>query len=518
MELPMLQLVKRCEDRLRDIFNDCARPIEGFSMKPHMSLGQHLQELEFLEDRFWQTFIPKIDEYSFPAKFRNTQVFWQACIEQDINPVHILTLLSDEKYSLSKQPRNLLSFNSTQHKGLLGHDCSEAEFIGVWDDIFSTALNMTTPYSIDPEILDLRVRCPHSRLMDHAYTEAYFECFVVHSRHFEDCLRRWAIDLPRRDPRGQLEFATTVLNRIARAGLNSKNGVHEGIHQERITHCMEVAFDAFSSLDLSESRSLPRGEFRDWISVNYPHPEDRLQIIKKTFDLKNTSLAVDAFFSMLLSPEVAVEALLTVSPDTAFEIVGKALMQSISADSGRSVKSLPELIDLVERYRVCLLKHGLGELKGHPCLDHLCVNLAATDYFSAKGYIRVKPVMTLAVFDSAFVTRFEGDHAASDRVLELNEIDTLIDVLIRLDHLPLLIDAFETWCGVKFAPDCFSPVSFVYAIKRCVEREVFDINRLASSERRVLRLQEIGITAEQLQDSRAFKAHQEDFLGRDLGL
>lgn len=508
----MLQSVKHCEDRLRDIFSDCARYIEDYTVKSNLSLGEHLKELEWLEDRFWQAFIPKIDEYSFPAKFHNTQVFWQACINQGINPIHILTLLSDEKYRLTKQPKNLLSFNSTQHKALLGHDCSEAEFIGVWDDIFSIALNMTTPYTLGPKILDLRTRCLHSRLMDHAHTEAYFECFVVHSRHFDDCLRRWAIDLPRRDPVGKLELSTKVLNRIATAGLSD-----DGVHQARVTHCMEVALSAFGALDLSGSRS-SRVEFRNWIGVNYPDPEDRLRIIKKTFDLKSTSLAIDAFLSMLLSPEVAVEALLTVNQDTAFEIVGKALAQAISADGGRIVMSLPELIDLVERYRLCFLKHGLGELKGHPCLDHLCVNFEATDYFSAKDYIRVKPVMTLSIFDYSFVTHFEGDHAACVRKLELAEIDTLIDVLTRLDHLPLVIESFETWCIVKCAPGCFSQESFMYTMKRCVEREVLDINLLASSARKIERLHEMGVTAEQLQDSQAFKAHQEDFLGRDLGL
>lgn len=516
----MLKSVKHCEMRLRDIFEGCARYIEGFVLKPDMSLGRHLKELEHLEDRFWQALISKIDEHSIPAKIQNTQVFWLACIAQDINPIHILALLSDEKYRLEKQPKNLLSFNATQHKALLGHECSEAEFIGVWDSIFSTALNMKTPYTLGHEILDLRVSDLHARLMDHAHREAYFECFVVHSSHFDECLRHWALGLPQRDPKGQLELATTVFHRIARAGLSLKKGAPEGIHQARITHCMEVAFDAFGSLDLSESRPLPREDFRDWIPVNFPHPEDRLRIIRKTFDLKNTSLTVDAFLSMLLSPEVAIEALLAVSPATAFEIVGKALKQAISADNGRSVKSLPELIDLVERYRACLLKHGLGELKGHPCLDHLCINLEATDYLSAKGYIRAKPVMTLSSqkFDCAFVTRFEGSHSAWERELEISEIDTLIDVLTRLDHLPLLMEAFVAWCSVKFAPDCFSQESFVYVIKRCVEREVFDIDHLVSSERRLLRLQEMGITAEQLQQSRVFKAYQEDFLGRDLGL
>jgi hypothetical protein len=182
---------------LDDFFSACRS--QGIDyVKPQGAIGNFLADKQLSRAEtafFWRFFITSVNSTFRNAEF-NRQDFWQACIDQGLNPLHVVTLVTSKVFHWSGGTADLLIYIPTEGgleflKAPMQNPVAMNQHLQRWDALVATALTMQTAYTVPANVLDLQKRTLPVRLLDHVFQATGCSNFIQTSSHFQACLPAW---------------------------------------------------------------------------------------------------------------------------------------------------------------------------------------------------------------------------------------------------------------------------------------------------------------------------------------
>jgi len=493
---------------------------EDETYDPKKTIGSQLKGPGFLQRQFWEKFIDAFNE-RFSGQTYDTQALWKAFLDQDIDPFHVEHQIVTKSYTRKEKSARMVQLHNPlalpKEEGGVG----PVEYIRQWDALLDRSHGFVAPYEIDDQVIAPMSLAPKQRFFERALQSEHTALFMYASRHYEDYLHAWVDGLPRYSSKDRVAAAKKLIETICSSGIKMPSATARAVGRmgpallQAATLLQKVDFG--TELDAGYlSINLPRA-----MTLHFPQPMERVEAAKVIMGMKLPEATAGALESMLLEPEYAVEALSSIEPEAALEAFGKELGSAIGIHTYNTVNSLPQLIALVESYRELFIQYGIGDIKGHACLDALCVSLEAAEYFADKGYIRSNPELDYGyslASRTPFISRLTAINV-EDKTLQKEEVGRVLDVMAKLDALSTLTPTLEAYFKNDMVPEAFikRPV-YEHLVVRLIERALVDVNELLRTETRLKKVQALGVDPRALEGVKVFDKHLDSYLSRDLGL
>lgn len=516
----MSKVIPNPELIIKNLVKKLYMGFEDETYDPKKTIGSQLKQPGFLQCQFWGNFINAFNE-RFIGQTYDTQALWKAFLDQDINPFHVEHLIMNKSYTRKEKSAHLVELINPlalpKEEGGVG----PVEYIRQWDELLDRTHEFVAPYEIDDEVIAPGAFEPKSSFFALALKSEHTPLFMYASRHYEDYLNAWIDGLHRYSSKDRVAVAKKLIETICDSGIKMPSATARAVGRmgpallQAATLLQNVDFG--TELDAGYlSINLPRA-----LLLHFPQPMERVEAVKAIMAMKLPEATAGALESLLLEPEYAVEALSSIEPEAALEAFGKELRSAIGNGTYHTINSLPQLIAVVETYRELFIQYGIGDIKGHACLDALCTSLESAQHFAELGYIRPKPVLhyhfTMSTC-AAFIDRLTKT-TEDDNPLQKAEVDKLLDVMVRLDAIDTLSPELEAYFKNDMVPGGFMkrPV-FEHLVLRLIERALVDVNQLIRTETRLKKIQALGVDPLALEGLKLFDKNLDSYLSRDLGL
>lgn len=502
-------------------------------LRPEKGIGELLASPQLTVEEqtfFWRYFITAINVELRNAEF-NRQDFWQGCIDQGLNPLHVVSMVESKVFKWNGSSVDLITYIPTEGgleflKDPMQNPAAMNQHLQRWDSLVIAALTMKTAYTVPPDVLNLKERSLPVRLIDHIFQATGCSNFIQTSSQFQTCLAAWFEAMKGLDARERTTLIIRCLSAVIQAGAYKRDPVPTELNPERSPENLKLVLRLIQDLGLREEDwnhlHDQQVALKCWMQAYLKQPCDQVDFATAVAALNNDALAQQGLSALITQPEVAGEVLSRLPPERAFKLFGETLRAEIGNFPEQGIRKLADLIVLIDAFREVFLAYGM-DIKGHPCLDNLCVSLDAAEHFFAQGFIRKSPDIIFSHRDGigAFNGRLDAHAWQNWRIVEDGEADRAVDLLTSLGKQDLLLKAVKTWIETNTRPNCFHEGVFHRLVVSFFNDALIDsatVQSWVSNADQVKRLQAIGVSAQALQECKAFKRNQEDFLSRDLGL
>ncbi|WP_410950903.1 hypothetical protein [Pseudomonas sp. S1(2024)] len=515
----MSKVIPNPELIIKNLVKKLYMGLEDETYDPKKTIGSQLKGPGFLQRQFWEKFIDAFNA-RFSGETYDTQALWKAFLDQDINPFHVEHLILNKSYTRKEKSARLVQLHNPlalpKEEGGVG----PVEYIRQWDALLDRTQAFVAPYELDDQVIAPDALVPKQHFFASALQSEHTPLFMYASRHYEDYLHAWVDGLSRYSSKDRVAAAKKLIETICDSGIMPSEtaravGYMGPALLQAATLLQKVDFG--TELDAGYlSINLPRA-----LLLHFPQPMARVEPAKAIMAMKLPEATAGALESLLLEPEYAVEALSSIEPEAALEAFGKELRSAIGNGKYHTINSLPQLIAVVETYRELFIQYGIGDIKGHACLDALCTSLESAQHFAELGYIRQKPVLHYHFTTStcaAFTDRLT-ETSEEGMLLQKAEVDKLLDVLAKLDAIHTLRPDLEAYFKNDMVPGGFmTRPAFGHLVVRLIERALVDVNELLRTETRLKKVQALGVDRHALEGVKVFDKHLDNYLSRDLGL
>jgi hypothetical protein len=532
----MSQIIPRPAEALESIldgyFEICSTRGVDYQ-KPVRGMGEFLANSQLNEEDqtfFWRYFITTINAEFRNAQF-NRQDFWQACLDQGLNPIHVMSIVKSKVFRWNGSSVDLFIYIPTEGsleflKDPMNNPGAMNQHLQRWDSLVGTALTMQTAYTVPPTVLDLQKRSLSVRLFDQMLQSTGCSNFIQTSSHFQACLPAWFEWLSQLEVSERTSLIIRTLSAVIEAGAHQRLPLQTQLNPERSPGNVNLTLKLIKDMGLHEEdwNSLhdQKVSIKRWMQAYLVEPRDQIEFAKTVAALNSDTLAEQALSALITQPEVAGEVLRGLPPGRAFKLFGETVKAEIGNFPEQSIRKLADLIAMIDGFREVFLAYGMGDFKGHACLDALCVSLDAAEHFYERGFIRKSPDIGLNPGEG--IGMFNGRldaHALQNWRLEPSEAERAMTLMNALGKQDVLLKSVESWVKTNKRPNCIGEEAFHYVVASFFNDGLIDsasVQSWVNSADQVKRLQAVGVSAQALQDCKAFKRNQDDFLNRDLGL
>jgi hypothetical protein len=516
----MAKVINNPETLIKNIARKLHMGFKEETYDPKKTIGSQIREPGYLQQKFWKGFAEAFSD-RFAGEIYDTQKLWAILLDQEINPFHLEFLITNKSYSRNEKIAKMVMLKNPLEDYSAPGAVSPVGYIRQWDELLTRSLNFSAPYEVDREVISPLYFRPMSRFMAHVLQAEHPALFIYASERYDAFVNDWVDWLPNVTSNVRVEASKRLIETICDTGIKRPEKTARAMG--RMGPALTKAAQLLQKLTFEED--LDAGYVSTNLStamrLHFPEPMDRVQIAKDLMKIGLPEVTEGALNSLFLEPEFAVEALSSIEPEVALAAFGEQLRSSIGIRHYNMVDSLPKLIALVETYRELFIQYGMGEIKGHSCLDGLCTSLEAAQYFAEKGYIREAPALDFClsmIKVCAFTDRLQP-MPESDWPLKESEVDQVLDVLVKLKAVDQLSPSIEAYFKNGTVRTQFMKENvFEHLVVRLIERNLCDVNEMIRTELRLKKVQSLGVNPRCLEGVKWFDKNVEGFFARDLGL